>query len=277
MPALESMFKKILGAGSEIGERFSARAEKGAERNAEGEITKPGMNIFDNAAMSYHETMLGKNSSLARKSMGYGVPGVIGAGMGIGAYNEAQNGNTGGAAILGAGAAVMGGALALSHFGGVAEKSVGAKVAEGLSKGLQPPSAKMAEKDIAQARTVVSDGKYSGHRSDDLSDAALDHARGLQIDEHLERDKGNLEKSKNALDLLNVKSENMPPDIASIMERFKTTRAEQDVRHQERRDSRAADELEQSAQKSHEYEELVNGPGRIPEPSLGVVDHSQRR
>jgi len=158
MPAIEGMYKKILGATSELSEHFAANAEKGVERNPAGEITKPGMNIFDNAAMSYHETMLGKNSSLARKSMGYGVPGVIGAGMGIGAYNEGQNGNTGAATILGAGAAVMGGALALSHFGGVAEKEVGAKVAAGLSKGLQPektPVADLLNHSKGQAENVI--------------------------------------------------------------------------------------------------------------------------
>lgn len=158
MPALEGIFKKVLGAGSEIGERFSARAGEGAERDAEGKITKPGMNIFDNAAMSYHETMLGNNSSLARKSMGYGVPGVIGAGMGIGAYNEAQNGNTGGAAILGAGAAVMGGALALAHFGGVAEKGVSRAVAESIPKGLQTEegaASKIGRNDTMHAKSVI--------------------------------------------------------------------------------------------------------------------------
>lgn len=158
MPAIEGMYKKVLGAVSELGEHFSANAEKDVERDAEGKVTKPGMNIFDNAAMSYHETMLGKNSSLARKSMGYGVPGVIGAGMGIGAYNEGQNGNTGAATILGAGAAVMGGALALSHFGGVAEKEVGAKVAAGLSKGLQPektPVADLLNRGRGQAEDVI--------------------------------------------------------------------------------------------------------------------------
>lgn len=81
--------------------------------------------------MSYHDQMLGKGTSTVSKAIGYGVPGVAALGLAAASGNESNRGDALGAGILGSGAAVIGGALAMAGFGRVAEANIG-KIARGV-------------------------------------------------------------------------------------------------------------------------------------------------
>jgi len=81
--------------------------------------------------ISYHDMMLGKGTSNLNKAVGYGVPGVAALGLAVASNNESNRGDALGAGILGSGAAVIGGALAMAGFGRVAEANIG-KIARGV-------------------------------------------------------------------------------------------------------------------------------------------------
>lgn len=158
MPGIADLASMLKGAAKDGVETFARNAESGTEKNAEGVLNRQGANAFDNARMTYHETMLKEGAGTARRAMGYGAPAALSAGMAYGSYEQAQDGNTTGAAILGAGSAVMGGALALAHFGGVAEHGVEQTVAKKAAAGLQvaeQPAAAIGKNDAAAAHGVV--------------------------------------------------------------------------------------------------------------------------
>ena len=125
------------------------------------------------ARMAYHETMLGDGASNARRVMGYGVPLAATAGMAVGAYQQNQNGNAGGATILGAGATVMGSALALAHFGGVAEQGLEHNLAQKVLESPQvvgTASEHMGTNDAAHAELVVGNASKVGGAMDKMKE-----------------------------------------------------------------------------------------------------------
>ena len=203
MAAISEFFGKL---GKDMSDNYAKTAShvegRAAASGSEG-AQKINPNLWQHSerlATTYRDTMFGEGAGAARKIIGNAVPGVIGGGMAIGSYNEAQNGNTGAATVLGAGAVVMGGALALSHFGAVAEGGIERNVAEGVAKGIKPgeavnlnldggktpsdeaflhrlnnqPSEEQASRNVKDA---VAGANYTSHQTDDMSDAALNNAR----------------------------------------------------------------------------------------------------
>jgi hypothetical protein len=144
-------------------------------------------NIMDRTAATYNDVMLGSGNSTMRRAIGYGVPGVAAVGLGVGAYDQGRDGNAGGAAVLGAGAAVLGGALALSHFGAVAEGGIERIAAEKMSNtganGVAAEKMGTAAADTGAARTVIqpqvgrTNADYAAGRMAPLDVAAANASR----------------------------------------------------------------------------------------------------
>jgi hypothetical protein len=144
-PELRKMSSEIWDEGSKLNQNVNIRKDI---TNAQGDVVDfrvsdappgPGgsgptqRNSFMRNAMTYHDLALGNGTPSWMKGLGYGIPGVAAAGLGLGAVDQSRRGNGMGAAVLGSGAAAIGGALALAGFGRVGEVQI-AKIARGITR-----------------------------------------------------------------------------------------------------------------------------------------------
>jgi hypothetical protein len=175
---LEGAMQRLSQVGEDFSENYASTAGHVEPRNssnigtrradamAEGDEAswKPGvMDHANRLGTTYRDTMLGSGQSTMRRAIGYGVPGVAAVGLGVGAYDQGRDGNGGGAAVLGAGAAVIGGALALSHFGAVAAGGIEREVAQKMSNvgsvGVAAETMGTAGSDVSAATSMISNAK----------------------------------------------------------------------------------------------------------------------
>lgn len=135
--------------------------------------------------ISYHDMMLGKGTSNLNKAVGYGVPGVAALGLAVASNNESNRGDALGAGILGSGAAVIGGALAMAGFGRVAEANIG-KIARGVidqSKKAEDSLNKHAPGVMDTIKDLVTGGEHSDMRGQltEKERAAAENAARKQV------------------------------------------------------------------------------------------------
>jgi hypothetical protein len=110
--SIESIMKGVINAGKETGEAFGSALKEGGEAYRRG------------GADEYRKTMMSKGSSGYQKAAAYGMPGTSVLLMMGASKHERDKGDDLGANILGAGAIVMGSALALSGFNAVRSANV---------------------------------------------------------------------------------------------------------------------------------------------------------
>lgn len=172
MPTLSGIAKsvseiaeKVVTTGERAAEGMGSSAAGGAERAPR--VNKSRMDHSQQILSSYNG---GQNNTL--RDVAYGTAAV---GMGLGAYKESQDGNGAAATIFGAGALVMGGALALSHFNSVAEKGVEEFAAKGIANGPrvgETPGLGLHPQDRGAAESIIQEGKQS--HSSGVTDSVTD-------------------------------------------------------------------------------------------------------